>query len=160
ILDFGGESTRPGHTQIGAEEEMKRVIPVIEAMARETAAPISIDTYKARVAEAAFKAGAHILNDVWGFSREPEIARVAAAHDAAAVIMHNRETIDASLDVIEEFKRFFGIALERALKAGIRESRIVLDPGIGFGKSLEQNLAAIGRLKELAAFGYPVLLGV
>jgi dihydropteroate synthase len=160
IVDFGGESTRPGHTPIGAEEELARVIPVIEAIARATRAPISIDTYKARVAEAALNAGAHIVNDVWGFSREPEIARVAAAHDAAVVIMHNRETIDASLDVIEEFKRFFGIALERAAKANIRENRIVLDPGIGFGKSLEQNLAAIGRLKELALFGYPVLLGV
>jgi dihydropteroate synthase len=160
ILDFGGESTRPGHTPIGAEEELARVIPVVEAMARETAVPISIDTYKARVADAALKAGAHIVNDVWGFSREPEIARVAAAHDAAVIIMHNRETIDASLDVIEEFKRFFGIALERAAKAGIRERQIVLDPGIGFGKSLEQNLAAIGRLKELVAFGHPVLLGV
>jgi dihydropteroate synthase len=133
IVDFGGESTRPGHTPIGAEEELARVIPVIEAIAQATRAPISIDTYK---------------------------ARVAAAHDAAVVIMHNRETIDASLDVIEEFKRFFGIALERAAKANIRENRIVLDPGIGFGKSLEQNLAAIGRLKELVAFGYPVLLGV
>ncbi len=160
IVDFGGESTRPGHTPVGAEEELRRVIPVIESMARATRAPISIDTYKARVAEAALKAGAHIVNDVWGLSREPDIARVAAAHDAAVVIMHNRETIDGSLDVIEEFRRFFGIAIERALKAGIRENRIVLDPGIGFGKSFEQNLAAIGRLKELVAFGYPVLLGV
>jgi dihydropteroate synthase len=160
IVDFGGESTRPGHTPVDAEEELRRVIPVIEQMARATAAPISIDTYKARVAEAVLKAGAHIVNDVWGLSREPEIANVAAAHDAAVVIMHNRETIDGSLDVIEEFRRFFGIALERALKAGIRENRIVLDPGIGFGKSFEQNLAAIGRLKELAAMGYPVLLGV
>jgi len=160
ILDFGGESTRPGHVPISGDEEIARVIPVIEAAVRATAAPVSIDTYKARVAEAALKAGAHIVNDIWGFSREPEIAHVAAAHGAAAVLMHNRETIDGSLDIIEEFKRFFGTALDRAKKAGIPDDRIVLDPGIGFGKSFEQNLAAIGRLGELVQFGFPVLLGV
>jgi dihydropteroate synthase len=159
ILDVGGESTRPGHTAIGEAEELARVIPVIEAIARDTAAPISIDTSKARVAEQALQAGAHIVNDIWGLSRDPDMARVAAAHEAAIVIMHNRETIDSSLDVIEEFKRFFGKAVETAKRAGIREDRIVLDPGIGFGKSLEQNLAAIGRIGELVHFGYPVLLG-
>lgn len=160
ILDFGGESTRPGHTPISEDEERARVIPVVQAIAAQTAVPISIDTYKARVAEAGLKAGAHIVNDVWGLSREPGIANVAAAHGAAVVIMHNRETIDGSLDIIEEFKRFFGIAIERARRAGIRDSRIVLDPGIGFGKSFEQNLAAIARLGELVRFGFPVLLGV
>lgn len=159
ILDVGGESTRPGHVAIGEEEELARVIPVIEAIARDTAAPISIDTSKARVAETALRAGAHIVNDIWGLSRDPDIARVAAAHGAAIVIMHNRETIDGSLDVIEEFKRFFGKALECTARVGIRNDQIVLDPGIGFGKSLEQNLAAIGRLGELVRFGYPVLLG-
>jgi dihydropteroate synthase len=160
ILDFGGESTRPGHTPVSEDEELARVIPVIQAITAQTAAPVSIDTYKARVAEAGLKAGAHIVNDVWGLSREPEIANVAAAHNAAVVVMHNRETIDGSLDVIEEFKRFFGIAIERAKRAGIRDDQIVLDPGIGFGKSFEQNLAAIGRLGELVRFGFPVLLGV
>jgi dihydropteroate synthase len=160
ILDFGGESTRPGHTPVGEEEERARVIPVVQAIAGQTAVPVSIDTYKARVAEAALAAGARIVNDIWGLSREPEIANVAAAHNAAVVIMHNRETIDGSLDIIEEFKRFFGIAVERAKRAGIRDNQIVLDPGIGFGKSFEQNLAAIGRLGELVRFGFPVLLGV
>lgn len=160
ILDFGGESTRPGHTPVGEEEEKARVIPVVQAIAQASAAPISIDTYKARVAEAALKAGAHIVNDIWGLSREPEIANVAAAHNAAVVIMHNREAIDGSLDIIEEFKRFFGTAVERAKRAGIRDNQIVLDPGIGFGKSFEQNLAAIGRLGELIRLGFPVLLGV
>lgn len=160
ILDFGGESTRPGHTPVGEEEEKARVIPVVQAIAHASAAPISIDTYKARVAEAALKAGAHIVNDIWGLSREPEIANVAAAHNAAVVIMHNREAIDGSLDIVEEFKRFFGIAIERAKRAGIRDNQIVLDPGIGFGKSFEQNLAAIARLGELVRFGFPVLLGV
>ena len=160
ILDFGGESTRPGHTRISEDEEMGRVIPVVQAIAAQTAAPISIDTYKARVADAALKAGAHVVNDIWGLSREPEIANVAAAHNAAVVIMHNRETIDRSLDIVEEFKRFFGIAVERARRAGVQDNQIVLDPGIGFGKSLEQNLAAIGRLAELVRLGFPVLLGV
>jgi dihydropteroate synthase len=160
ILDFGGESTRPGHMPVSEDEERARVIPVVQAIAAQTAAPISIDTYKARVAEAALQAGAHIVNDIWGLSREPEIANVAAAHNAAVVIMHNRETIDGSLDIVEEFKRFFGIAAERARRAGIRDNQIVLDPGIGFGKSFEQNLAAIGRLAELVRFGFPVLLGV
>ena len=160
ILDFGGESTRPGHTPVGEDDERARVIPVVQAIAAQTAAPISIDTYKARVAEAALKAGAHIVNDIWGLSREPEIANVAAAHNAAVVIMHNRETIDGSLDIVEEFKRFFGNAVERARRAGVRDNQIVLDPGIGFGKSFEQNLAAIGRLGELVRFGFPVLLGV
>jgi dihydropteroate synthase len=160
ILDFGGESTRPGHTPVSEEEERARVIPVVQAIVERTAVPVSIDTYKARVAEAGLKAGAHIVNDIWGLSREPDIANVAAAHNAAVVIMHNRETIDGSLDIIEEFKRFFGIAIERARRAGIRDNQIVLDPGIGFGKSFEQNLAAIGRLGELVRFGFPVLLGV
>jgi dihydropteroate synthase len=160
IVDIGGESTRPGHTPVSEEEELARVIPVIEAIAARTATPLSIDSYKARVAEAALKAGVHIVNDVWGLSRDPDMARVAAAHDAAIVVMHNRETIDGSLDILEEFKSFFGRAIERAKRAGVRDDRIVLDPGIGFGKSLEQNLAAIGRLGELVRLGYPVLLGV
>jgi dihydropteroate synthase len=160
ILDVGGESTRPGHMPISEAEELERVIPIVEAFAQKTAAPVSIDTYKAHVADAALKAGAHIVNDVWGFSREPEIANVAASYGAAAIIMHNREAIDASLDLIEEFKRFFGIAIDRAKKAGLHDNQIVLDPGIGFGKSLDQNLAAIAHLRELVAFGYPVLLGV
>ena len=159
ILDVGGESTRPGHVAIREDEELARVIPVVEAIARDTAAPISIDTSKARVAEKALRAGAHIVNDIWGLSRDPDMARVTAAHGAAIVIMHNRETIDGSLDIIEEFKRFFGKALERAAHAGIRNDQVVLDPGIGFGKSLEQNLVAIGRIGELVSFGYPVLLG-
>lgn len=159
ILDIGGESTRPGHVPIDEEEELLRTIPVVAGLLRETAAPISIDTYKARVAEKALEAGAHIVNDVWGLSRDPDMAGVIAAHQAAAVIMHNRKTIDGSLDIVEEFKTFFDKALGRAARAGIRDNRIVLDPGIGFGKTLAQNIAAIARLDELVQFGYPVLLG-
>jgi dihydropteroate synthase len=160
ILDIGGESTRPGHVAISEEEEIERAIPALAALVRETTLPVSIDTYKARVAGQALAAGAHIVNDIWGLSREPEIARVAAAHGAAVILMHNRETIDAALDIVEEFKTFFGKALECATRAGIRDDRIVLDPGIGFGKTQEQNLAAIARLDELSQFGYPTLLGV
>jgi dihydropteroate synthase len=159
MLDIGGESTRPGHVPVGEAEELLRSIPVVEALARDCKLPISIDTYKARVAEKALEAGAHIVNDVWGLSRDANMASVVAAHRAAVVIMHNRETIDGSLDIVEEFKRFFGEALQRATAAGIRDNQIVLDPGIGFGKTLAQNLAAIARLDELVEFGYPVLLG-
>jgi dihydropteroate synthase len=160
IIDVGGESTRPGHIPVGEDEELARTLPVIRALARETAAPISIDTHKAAVAEKALEAGAHIVNDIWGLSRDPDMAKVVAAHGAAAVIMHNREKVDASLDMIEEIKRFFAMALERATACGIRENRIVLDPGIGFGKTLEQNLAVVAHLDELVQIGFPILLGV
>ncbi len=160
IIDVGGESTRPGHVPVAEEEELARALPVIAALARETAAPISIDTYKARVAEMAFKAGAHIVNDVWGLSRDPDMAKVAATHEAAVVIMHNREKADATLDIIEEVKGFFEKSLLRATTAGIRENRIVFDPGIGFGKTLEQNLTLIAHLEELVQMGFPILLGV
>jgi dihydropteroate synthase len=160
IIDVGGESTRPGHTPVSAEEELARALPVITALTHETAAPISIDTYKAAVVEKAFKAGAHIVNDVWGLSRDPNMAAVVAAHDAAVIIMHNREKADSSLDIIDELKAFFEKAIDRAVRAGIRKNRIVLDPGIGFGKTLDQNLAAIAHLEELVQLGFPVLLGV
>jgi dihydropteroate synthase len=160
IIDVGGESTRPGHTPVSTDEELGRALPVVIALARETAAPISIDTYKTAVAERALKAGAHIVNDVWGLSRDPAMAKVVAAYDAAIIIMHNREQIDASLDIIEELKSFFARALDRAAQAGIPHNRIVLDPGIGFGKTLDQNLALLAHLDELVRLGFPVLLGV
>jgi len=160
IIDIGGESTRPGHVPVGEDEELARVVPVIRALAHETAAPISIDTYKARVAEKALEAGAHIVNDIWGLSRDPDMAKVIAMHGAATVIMHNREKADASLDIIDEVKHFFTIALERAVACGIRKNRIVLDPGIGFGKTLEQNLAVLTHLDQLVQIGFPILLGV
>jgi dihydropteroate synthase len=160
IIDVGGESTRPGHVPIHAEEELARVLPVVRELSRSIAVPISIDTYKAKVAEQALAAGAKIVNDVWGLSRDPAIADTVAAHDAAVVIMHNREKADPSLDIVEELEGFFGKALERAAAAGIRQNRIVLDPGIGFGKTLEQNLAILARLEEIVGLGFPVLLGV
>ena len=160
ILDIGGESTRPGHVPVSAEEEQARVIPAIEALAPRLREPISIDTYKASTARRALAAGARIVNDVWGLQREPEIAEVAAEFGAPVIVMHNRETVDASLDVMDEMRRFFDRSLAIARRAGIPEHNIILDPGIGFGKSWEQHLEALRRLPELRALGFPVLVGV
>ena len=175
ILDVGGESTRPGSQPINAEQEMERVIPVIEAIAKEFPdALISIDTYKATVAEAAFKAGAHSLNDVWGLRADPELANVAAKYKVPVILMHNRSN-PASVEVrsrlgnayigsayenlMEDVKRELLVSVELAVKAGVEESRIILDPGIGFGKTREHNLDLINRLDEIRSLGYPVLLG-
>ena len=175
ILDVGGESTRPGSERVNAEEESERVVPVIEAIVHEFPdAIISIDSYKARVAEAAFRAGAQILNDVWGLRADPELASVAAAFRIPVILMHNRSN-PASVEVraqlgnayigamyenlLEDVKRELLYSVELALKAGIEESRIILDPGIGFGKTREHNLELINRLDEIRALGFPVLLG-
>lgn len=160
ILDIGGESTRPGHAPVPAEEEQARVLPVIAALAPGLSVPISIDTYKASTAEVALKAGATIVNDVWGLQREPDIARVAAAHSAPVIVMHNRETIDPDLDIVADMQRFFERSLTIARNAGIGDADIVLDPGIGFGKSWDQHLEALRRLPEIRALGFPLLVGV
>ena len=175
ILDIGGESTRPGSQPVSAEDEMERVVPVIEAIAKEFPnALISIDTYKARVAEAAFKAGAQILNDVWGLRADPGLASAAAALGVPVILMHNRSN-PASVEVrqqlgnayigsayenlMEDVRRELLTSVDLALRAGVEESRIILDPGIGFGKTREHNLQLIDRLNEVRALGYPVLLG-
>ncbi|HET9909940.1 MAG TPA: dihydropteroate synthase [Anaerolineales bacterium] len=175
ILDVGGESTRPGSQPVSEEEELQRVIPVIEAITKEfPAALISIDTYKAKVAEAAFKAGAHILNDVWALRADPDLASVAAAFRVPVILMHNRSN-PASVEVreqlgnayigstyenlMEDVKRELLASVDLAVQAGVDESHIILDPGIGFGKTREQNLELINRLDEIRALGYPVLLG-
>lgn len=160
LLDIGGESTRPGHQPVPAEEEQARVLPAIRALGPALPVPISIDTYKASTADVALKAGARIVNDVWGLQREPEIARVAAHHGAPVVVMHNRETIDPGLDIVDEMRAFFERSLDIARRAGIPDRDIVLDPGIGFGKSWEQHLEALRRLPELRALGFPLLVGV
>lgn len=175
ILDMGGESTRPGSQPVNAEEEKGRVIPAIKAIRSEFPdALISIDTYKADVAEAAFQAGAQILNDVWALRADPKLASVAATFGAPVILMHNRSN-PASIEVrqqlgnayigstyenlIEDVKRELLTSVDLALKAGVDESRIILDPGIGFGKTREHNLALINRLDEIRALGFPVLLG-
>ncbi len=160
ILDIGGESTRPGHTPVPAAEEQARVLPVIRALAPGLSVPISIDTYKASTAKAALEAGATIVNDVWGLQREPDIARVAAEHGAPVIVMHNRETIDPAIDIVADMLRFFERSLGIARAAGIPEADIVLDPGIGFGKSWEQHLESLRRLPEIRALGFPLLVGV
>jgi dihydropteroate synthase len=159
IIDIGGESTRPGYAPLDAAAEMKRALPAVESLAAISNVPISIDTYKAEVARASLKAGAHIVNDVWGLTRDPDMAKAIADGGAAAIVMHNREEIEASLDIFEDMKAFFARAVAKALRAGIGEDQIVLDPGIGFGKTLEQNLAILGNLARLNEYGFPVLLG-
>jgi len=174
ILDVGGESTRPGAQQVGADEELARVVPVIEALRRESDVLISIDTYKATVAEAALNAGADIVNDVWGLRADPDLASVAARHQAPAILMHNRSKpgnadVQARLggryvgmeyaNLLEDVKRELMESAAIARAAGIPDERILLDPGIGFGKTVEQNLELINRLDEIRRLGFPVLLG-
>lgn len=175
ILDVGGESTRPGSQPVGVDEELERVIPVIKAIKKEFSETlISVDTHKARVAEAALQAGAQILNDVWGLRADPQLASVVAAHGIPVILMHNRSN-PASVEVrerlgnaylgstyknlIEDVKQELLSSVELAVKAGIQESHIILDPGIGFGKTREHNLELINRLDEIRALGFPVLLG-
>ena len=175
ILDVGGESTRPGSAPVNADEEMERVIPIIHSLNKNfPEAILSIDTYKAQVAEEAIRAGAHIVNDVWGLRADDELAFVAAKYETPVILMHNRSNpasvevrekfgnayIGAEYeDLIEDVKRELMESVELARKAGIAESHIVLDPGIGFGKKREHNLELINRLGEIRQLGYPILLG-
>jgi dihydropteroate synthase len=163
ILDIGGESTRPGAERVSEADEIARVVPVIEGLSANADALISIDTVKPGVAQAAFSAGAHILNDVQGLQGDPALAEIAAAHGAGVAIMHNPGLMGASRgtegDPVAACIAFFEHSLEIAARAGIGSERIVLDPGFGFGKSVEQNLALLGRLGELQALGMPLLIG-
>ncbi len=160
ILDIGGESTRPGATPIDAATELARVMPVLAALANDDGPPLSIDTYKAAVAEAALTAGARIVNDVTGLRRDPDIAGVAAAHDAILVIGHwDLAARHSAASVIDDIKRFFDAAIAMAVRAGVAERRILLDPGIGFGKGEAENLAVLAGLGHMAALGFPVLVG-
>jgi dihydropteroate synthase len=160
ILDIGAESTRPygGAVAVPAEEETRRLAPVLPG-AVSLGVPVSIDTMKAGVAAHALDAGAAIVNDVWGLQRDRELARVAAERGAPVIVMHNREAADPALDIIADIAAFFARSLEIAADAGIARENIVLDPGIGFGKTPEQSLIAIARLGELKSFGLPLLVG-
>lgn len=166
ILDIGGESTRPGADPVPPDQELRRVIPVIEGLAARTNAALSIDTSKAAVAQAAMAAGASIINDVTALTGDPEMAGVAAATDAGVVLMHMHGTPrtmqqgPAYDDVVTEVSDFLRAQAEAAEAAGIARDRIALDPGIGFGKTVEHNLRLIAALPEFARLGYPVLLGV
>jgi dihydropteroate synthase len=174
ILDVGGESTRPGAQTVSAGQELERVTAVIAALRRETSALISVDTYKAEVAEAALRAGADIVNDVWGLRADPLMAGVVARANCPVVLMHNRsQPINAELqanlggryvgveyqNLIEDVKRELLESVALARSAGILDERIIIDPGIGFGKTVEQNLALLNHLDEIKALGFPVLLG-
>lgn len=162
IIDIGGESTRPGHTPVSAAEEIGRVVPFIETIRSRTDALISIDTSKSEVADAALRAGADIVNDVWGAQRDPKMAEVIADHNAACVLMHNRLSGEVTADhgdVIRSIKVFFEQSIDRVKGAGVRGDAIMLDPGLGFGKTFEENWEIMRRLPELVEFGYPLLLG-
>lgn len=160
IIDVGGESTRPGHQAVSAEEEIERVVPVIERLKQEISVPISIDTYKANVAEQAVLAGASIVNDVWGFKADPEMAAVCARLGTPVCLMHNRQTPFADdRDVIGGVIRELMECVELAKSAGVKAENIWLDPGIGFGKTHEHNLLVMRELAMITGLGYPVLLG-
>lgn len=159
IVDIGAESTRPGHEPVPADEEIARLIPVLTALRGKLPCPISIDTMKAEVAEAAVALGASIINDVWGFQKDPRLADVAARHKTGVVLMHNRATIDASIDITEDIERFLDASLALTDAASIPRERIALDPGIGFGKSLEQNIDGIRHVGRLKRFGTGILVG-
>jgi dihydropteroate synthase len=160
ILDVGAESTRPygGMVAVSIEEEMRRLAPVLPDVVA-LGIPVSIDTMKAGVAREAITAGAAIVNDVWGLQRDPELALVASEHDVPVIVMHNREAADPALDIVADIVRFFERSLAIAERAGIARDKIVLDPGIGFGKTPDQSLTAIARLAELKSFGLPLLVG-
>lgn len=174
ILDVGGESTRPGSQPVSVDQELARVLPVIRALAAELDVLISVDTYKSQVADACLQAGAHIINDIWGFKVDPDLALVAARHQAPVVLMHNRSSW-AHAEVKERLGgRYVGVPYDNLLTdvqkellesvaiaryAGIPDEHIILDPGIGFGKTVEQNLELIRRLDEICSLGFPVLLG-
>ncbi|PRD58173.1 dihydropteroate synthase [Phyllobacterium myrsinacearum] len=159
IIDVGGESTRPGATRVDARTEQARVLPVIEALAGQTDVLISVDTYREETARLAVAAGAHIVNDVWGVQREPAIADLAAQTGAGLVIMHTGRERERDPDVIVDQFAFLNRSLEIARLAGVAREQIVLDPGFGFAKETEENLALMRRFAELQAFGYPFLAG-
>jgi dihydropteroate synthase len=160
IVDVGAESTRPGHQPVPAEEEWARLAPLLSTLVAEAGAPVSIDTYKASTAKRALATGVAVLNDVWGLQRDPDMAATVAEAGAGVVVMHNREAADAAIDIVSDMQRFFERSLDIARRAGVPEHHIMLDPGIGFGKTREQNYEALRAIPDLKRFGRPILLGV
>lgn len=158
IIDIGGESTRPNHTAVSEEEELERVLPIIEAISKNINVPISIDTYKAKVARQSLEAGAHIINDVWGAKADDNMAKVAGEYGVPIILMHNRDNQSYSLFIRDVFNDLYeSVALVK--KAGVRDENIILDPGIGFAKDLALNLEMMRNLDKLVSLGFPVLLG-
>ncbi|MBA2876730.1 dihydropteroate synthase [Thermaerobacillus caldiproteolyticus] len=158
IIDIGGESTRPGAEKVSLEEELRRVIPVIKAVAEEVDVPISIDTYKAEVARQAIEAGAHIINDVWGAKADKKMAEVAAHYDVPIILMHNRHDLQYEYLISDMIADLFE-SVKLVKNAGVKDENIILDPGIGFAKTFEHNLEVMRHLDEFTKLGYPVLLG-
>ena len=158
IIDIGGESTRPGHTPVSADEEALRVLPVIEAVKKHFDIPVSVDTFKSSVAESSIQAGADLVNDIWGLKYDPKMAAVIAKYDVACCLMHNRDNQEYT-NFFEDFCSDMEETLAIAKKAGIRDERIVLDPGVGFGKTFEQNLSIMKHMDVFSKWGLPVLLG-
>ena len=160
LLDIGAESTRPyGANPITAQEEMNRLLPVLEKVLAAVEIPVSIDTYKSEVADRALHMGAHILNDIWGLQQDSDMAKVAAKHGVPVVVMHNRNSTESTRDIMSEMSDFFCRSLEIGINAGMTENQFIIDPGIGFGKNTAQNLEVLGRLTELGALGQPILVG-
>lgn len=175
VLDFGAESSRPGSARISAEDELNRILPIIKGIASEgKRVHISVDTYKSKTARACLNTGAHWINDIWGLRADPELAPTIADFDATIVLMHNRSRQDAILelgnlgssyagtdyrDLIQDIKDELNQSIDIALTAGIRKERIIIDPGVGFGKTVQQNLELINRLDEFKSLGFPVLIG-
>jgi len=158
ILDIGGESTRPGHIPVSAEEELERVIPVIEALCRRFDIPVSIDTYKSRIAEEAVTSGANLINDIWGFKKDPDMAGVAARHQIPCCLMHNRQEMNYN-NFLEDVITDLGQSISIAKLAGVKDENIILDPGLGFAKDYHMNLCMMKNLDIICNMGYPVLLG-
>ena len=158
IIDVGGESTRPGHIMITDEEEIARVTPIIEKLKKEFDVPISIDTYKSKVAEAAVQAGADLVNDIWGLKYDKKIAGVIAKYNVACCLMHNRDNTKYS-NFLDDFMEDMRECIRLAKAAGIADDKIILDPGVGFGKTYEMNLEIIDKLEIMQKLHYPILLG-
>jgi dihydropteroate synthase len=158
IIDIGGESTRPGHEGIPLEEELRRVIPMVVAVRNAVKLPISVDTYKAETARQSLEAGAHIINDIWGFKKDPAMAAVAADYGCPVLLMHNRAARDYS-DFVPDVLADLSASVDKARAAGVAEDHIWLDPGIGFAKDYDENIRLMGHLDEVFRLGYPVLLG-
>ena len=158
IIDVGGESTRPNYTMISDDEEIERVIPVIKAIRMNSDIPISVDTYKSRVADAASQAGADLINDIWGMRYDPDMARIVSKNKTAVCIMHNRKAMDYN-DFYTDFNKDLEESLAIAIDAGISNQKIILDPGIGFAKTYEMNLYLLNHLERIHELGYPILLG-
>lgn len=158
IIDIGGESTRPNHNSVSLQEELNRVIPIIKAIKEKVNIPISIDTYKAETARQSLEAGAEIINDIWGAKKDPEIAAVAAEYNAPIILMHNRTNMDYT-SLIDDMKKDLHGSIDIAFRHGVIKDNIILDPGIGFAKTVQDNITVMNQLADFVSLDYPLLLG-